>query len=442
MPAASTKTLNAQSVVLDAMVVRLSRMQHEAMFAKALTLSYPLRFRPTLCSRCQRQVTTIATSTRVPSPPYDVLFLTSSNFSQPALTALHHAHQAYTQSGQPQTAAPTPSTQLPPVRKLAVLTPADQRRGRGMRVQPLAIKQYASDTLRLPTYSLPANTVWSMQNVDFDSEEWQSVLQQYNLLIVVSFGYRIPPSLLSRCLILNIHPSLLPLYRGASPIQSALLNDEQVTGCSIMQLSEQIDSGNVLWQRQYNVQPTDTYQHLEQELGQLGASGIVDVLNDLPHHLQNGVTQGEMLQRQPVERHRLAAPKLKKHQAQVQWHQQTAKQVYNLFRALDGWLPVYTYFSDWRSGELKRVQIVSCCLGTEVHDEFATLEPGTVCMNNRSKQITVACKPDLDDPHTRLCISILQIQQKPRPTPSSDFWSAYCDKADKPVKFVTVDDNR
>lgn len=106
----------------------------------------------------------------------------------------------------------------------------------------------------------------------------------FDLFIVASYGKIIPDDILNipKLGVLNVHPSLLPLYRGPSPIESALLDGITTTGISIMKLDSGMDSGPILVQNSFIINPASTAEMLEVECGQLGGELLVQVL---PHYL-------------------------------------------------------------------------------------------------------------------------------------------------------------
>lgn len=106
----------------------------------------------------------------------------------------------------------------------------------------------------------------------------------YSLFVVASYGKIIPDDILNipKSGVLNVHPSLLPLYRGPSPIESALLDGVKTTGISIMKLDSGMDHGPILVQNSFTINPSATAQTLEVECGQLGGELLVQVL---PHYL-------------------------------------------------------------------------------------------------------------------------------------------------------------
>lgn len=126
-----------------------------------------------------------------------------------------------------------------------------------------------------------------------DSQVWKA---PFDFLISASFGYLIPGSLINFCSkSLNFHPSLLPKYRGSSPIQHALYNNDEYTGVSIITIDpEHFDKGLILKHQKFpeNIQQ-DTYASLSVKLAKLGGDCLVSVIKDYDFHLKNAIIQDE-----------------------------------------------------------------------------------------------------------------------------------------------------
>jgi methionyl-tRNA formyltransferase len=146
-----------------------------------------------------------------------------------------------------------------------VITQADKPGGRGMKTLiPTEIKKYCLDN------NLKFKEIAKGRTLEGQALEGSALA---GLILVCDFGLIIPSSLLSQnsTLFLNLHPSLLPKYRGPSPIQSALLNDETETGVSLMQLDEQIDHGPILVQEKCLIDLNDNNLVLMNKLAKIGA---------------------------------------------------------------------------------------------------------------------------------------------------------------------------
>ncbi len=155
---------------------------------------------------------------------------------------------------------------------VGLVTEKDRPIGRGQKVSILPTKVMALEH-NIPVYQ--PETL--KNNIDLLNE-----LKKINadLVVVAAYGKILPTEFLNLTVngCVNVHPSLLPKYRGASPIQSALLNSEKVTGCSIILMDEGMDSGDILVQNELLIDPAWGYVKLAQELSLLGASQVKEIV--------------------------------------------------------------------------------------------------------------------------------------------------------------------
>jgi methionyl-tRNA formyltransferase len=204
---------------------------------------------------------------------------------------------------------------------LAVVTQPDRPQGRGRRIAPSPIKEVSL-----------AHQLRTLQPRRAREAGFLAELQELSpeLIIVTAYGQLLPPALLALppkgCL--NVHASLLPKYRGAAPINWALIQGEETTGVSIMCMDATLDTGPVLLQATAAIQPTDNAQTLSERLAILGAETL---LRALP-----GVESGTLV---PVEQdHQQAtyAPKLSKEDGVLHWHHK-AIDLAHLIRGVTPW---------------------------------------------------------------------------------------------------------
>ncbi|GAB7126260.1 methionyl-tRNA formyltransferase [Silvimonas sp. JCM 19000] len=179
-----------------------------------------------------------------------------------------------------------------------VLTQPDRPAGRGMKLTPSAVKQVALQH-NLPVY----------QPEKLRSAEQQAPLHAVgaDLMVVAAYGLILPQAVLDipRLGCLNIHGSLLPRWRGAAPIQRAILAGDAETGITIMQMDAGLDTGDMLSMHPVAILPTDNAASLHDKLAAAGASAIVAALADLPALQQqrqpqpvDGVTYAEKLRKE------------------------------------------------------------------------------------------------------------------------------------------------
>jgi len=204
---------------------------------------------------------------------------------------------------------------------LAVVTQPDRPQGRGRRISPSPVKQTAL------AYGLPVLQPQRARDPAFLAD-LKAIAP--DIIVVVAYGQLLPPKLLALppkgCV--NVHASLLPKYRGAAPVNWALIHGERVTGVTIMLMDESLDTGPILLQVAQDIDPADNAQTLQDRLARLGAETLLQALA--------GLASGT-LKPVPQEHERATyAPKLRKEDGYVRW-QQSAVDIANLIRGVTPW---------------------------------------------------------------------------------------------------------
>ena len=165
-----------------------------------------------------------------------------------------------------------------------------------------------------------------------NSDEILETIQQYDadVAVLASYGKIIPERIINAFPggIINIHPSLLPKYRGTTPIESALLNGDTETGVSVMRLVKAMDAGNILAQVKVKITPDTTKQSLYEELAQAGANALIEVLPKVVAKNASETPQDEA--------QASFTAQLDKSQSQLQPALKTAKTLSNEVRAFAG----------------------------------------------------------------------------------------------------------
>ena len=146
-----------------------------------------------------------------------------------------------------------------------VVTRADARRGRGSDTTPSPVKQVAIDN----AISVSHDMSWLKENSDREL-----------LGVVVAYGKIIPASVLSNIPMVNIHFSLLPRWRGAAPVERAILAGDMRTGVCVMNVEETLDTGDVFARREIDIMETHTSENLTADLAVVGGQLLVDTLNE------------------------------------------------------------------------------------------------------------------------------------------------------------------
>ena len=151
-----------------------------------------------------------------------------------------------------------------------VVSSEDKKRSRG-KVSPTEIKKYAQD-----------NDIDVVTPKTVNTEEFVNKLKELDIdyIVVVAFGQMIGNVLLEAYpdRIINLHPSKLPEYRGASPMQFSILNGDKITSATTMLIEKGMDSGDILMQKDVEIKDSDDYTSMEEKLGEIGALAIRDTL--------------------------------------------------------------------------------------------------------------------------------------------------------------------
>ena len=144
----------------------------------------------------------------------------------------------------------------------AIITQPDKPSGRGHKLLPTEVKSYGQEK------NIP---VFTFDRIKLHLDEIKNI--DYDLAVVASFGQILPKDLLDYKLTINVHPSLLPKYRGPSPIQSALLNGDKITGVTIMKVACEVDAGDIILQKEFAIND-EYYGDLEEKLALLGGEMV------------------------------------------------------------------------------------------------------------------------------------------------------------------------
>lgn len=208
----------------------------------------------------------------------------------------------------------------------AVVTQPDKPKGRGKEIQMTPVKACAV------SHGIPV-----FQPVKVKEKEAVETLREYNadIFVVAAFGQLLSEEILSMpkygCV--NIHASLLPRYRGAGPIQWAIINGEEKSGVTIMQMDKGLDTGDMLLKEEVAIEPKETGDSLHDKLAEAGARLIVEALAKLE--------RGELVPEKQKEEESCYAKRLQKSMGRIDW-QQSAKKLDCLIRGLLSWPGAYT----------------------------------------------------------------------------------------------------
>ncbi len=211
-----------------------------------------------------------------------------------------------------------------------------------------------------------------------------------DIAIVFAFGFILPENVFSlpKHGTINIHTSLLPKYRGASPIYQAILNRDKITGVSFQKITKKLDAGNILFTKSVEILPGDDYFSLNNKLSKLSAQALEEFLNKFEKSELEAMAQDEQKA--------TYCKKIEKHHAEFTWdtHRET---IMAMIKAFSRWPVAYvqTKFGKIRIFKARDMQYQDNC------------EPGTIVQADK-KGFCVACKNGL------ICIEELQPENKRR----------------------------
>lgn len=256
-----------------------------------------------------------------------------------------------------------------------VVTQPDKAQGRSKELKPPAVKVCALE------HNLPV-----FQPEKIKKEEAVAVLKQYpaDLYVVAAFGQILSKEILDlpKFGCVNIHASLLPKYRGAAPIQWAVIDGEEKTGITIQQMNEGVDTGDILLQKEYVLSKDETGASLFERLCDLGAEAIIEAMEKIEDGTISPVPQKE--------EDATHAKMLTKAMGDINFSKEAAV-IERLIRGLNSWPSAYTCY---RGKIMKIWQAEVCSLPSEQ-------KPGTIVAKDK-ESFTVSCGMD--------ALKILEIQ--------------------------------
>ncbi len=220
---------------------------------------------------------------------------------------------------------------------VGVITAPDRPAGRGQKLSESAVKKYALQ-----------NNLRVLQPTNLKDENFLTDLKSLraNLQIVVAFRM-LPQAVwqIPEYGTFNLHASLLPDYRGAAPINWALINGETETGVTTFFIDEKIDTGAIIQQRRLTIEPDENAGSLHDRLMHLGSELILDTVKQIE-------ADKVSTQRQPDQANLNTAYKLNRENTRINW-KMSAMQIYNLIRGLSPYPVAWTFFSNGDEQELQ-----------------------------------------------------------------------------------------
>ncbi len=257
----------------------------------------------------------------------------------------------------------TPEFAVPSLRALidsgnevaAIVAQPDKPKGRGRRLAPPPVKKAAEE------HNIPV-----LQPAKIRTGEFLEQLEKINpdLICVAAYGKILPKAVLDlpRFGCINVHASLLPRYRGAAPINWAIVRGEKVTGVTTMQMDEGMDTGDILLEREMQIEEDDTGETLSEKLSVAGAELLMETIRELE--------SGNLNPRKQDDSTATYAPMLKKEDGRIDW-EKPAEEVRSLVRGMLPWPGAFTYLG----GKLLKIYSVVVSEGEG--------KPGEVLMSER-----------------------------------------------------------
>lgn len=280
----------------------------------------------------------------------DIIFFGSSNFAVPSLKAL-----------------------LTTQHKIScAVTQPDRQKGRGLTFAATVIKKIALE-LGLKVY----------QPHQVNTPETIKFLKDLNpdLFVIIAYGQILSQEILDipKIFSINVHASLLPKYRGAAPINWAIIKGEKNTGVTVIKMVKETDAGPIILQKAIDITDDDTSITLEDKLSCLAAQLLLDSLKSIENSNYNLISQDE---------DKISfAPKLKKEDGRINWHK-PAKDIYNLIRGCLSWPCAFTYYNG------KLLKIYKIRVGSLVC-EFASSPPGEIIKVSKEGIVVATGKGNL-----------------------------------------------
>ena len=252
---------------------------------------------------------------------------------------------------------------------IAVVTAPDKPVGRKQILAPSKVKKWAIE-----------NNLTVLQPEKIRNPEWVEKIKALNpeLIILTAFGQIIPEEILNipKYKSLNIHPSLLPKYRGASPIQSVILNGESETGVCLMIMDKEMDHGDIVANSKFKIQNSKiTYPELSEQLSDLGAKLLIKALPDW--------VNGKIKAQEQDHNQATICKIIKKDDGKIQWGK-SAEEIERMVRALNPWPGTYAEFQNPKS----KIQTNLKILNAETLDTKTEKKIGEIFLTEEN-QLTV-----------------------------------------------------
>ncbi len=273
----------------------------------------------------------------------NILFMGTPDFAKDSLEALYNANYKI----------------------IGVVTNPDRPKGRGMKMNTSPVKDFAiSKDIKIYQPEKIKN------NIEFINE-----IKNLNpdIICVVAYGKILPKEILDipKYGCVNLHGSILPKYRGAAPIQWAILNGDTTTGVTTIYMDEGMDSGDIILKETVEIKEDETTGELWERLSKVGAKLLVETISKI----EDGIAP-----RQKQSQYYSLAPMLNKEMSKIDWNTMTKIEIKNLVRGLNPIMGAYTIYKG------KKIKIWKIEISNENYDNEL---PGTILKSNNKTGLTI-----------------------------------------------------
>lgn len=291
-----------------------------------------------------------------------ILFMGTPDFAQASLKALYDAKYDM----------------------IGVVTNPDKPKGRGMKLVASPVKEFAMEK------GLKIYQPTKIKNNEEIIEEIKKL--NPDVICVVAYGKILPKEIIDipKLGCINVHGSLLPQYRGAAPIQWAVLNGDKKTGVTTMYMDEGMDTGDMILKQEVEIGEEETTGELWERLASIGAKLLVETLKQIEKGVAPRQKQGDNFS---------MAPMLNKEMAKINWSAKTAQEIKNLVRGLNPIMGAYTFLNG------KKIKFWKVDVATEdeiMVENLSFIRNGTVLVSDVRDGVYIKTKEGI--------LKILEIQ--------------------------------
>lgn len=265
--------------------------------------------------------------------------------------------------GTPEFAVPCLKALIDKHEVMAVISQPDKPKGRGKKLLPTPVKEEALK------HNIP---VYQPEKIKDEAFIEQLSKIDADIFVVAAYGQILPEAILNmpRYGCINVHGSLLPKYRGAAPMQQAVIDGEEVTGITIMYMEKGLDTGDMLLKCEIPITPEDTYGSLHDKMSEAGAKLLLEALDK--------IEKGEITPEKQDDSKATYAHRIEKSMGHIDWSK-SSKEIINLIRGLNPAPGAYTFYNE---------EMIKLWKAVEVNENYSGT-PGEIADINPKKGFTV-----------------------------------------------------